>query len=101
MFTAGKTTNRSRFDVSPKLEVLSEIIAEAGAQCETNNVWVRCCLHTPIFLGPIGLRLQLAEPNGKQITSHSSIIRGAYWVKITAGKKTAAVLRRRRSRSLT
>ena len=19
---------------------------EAGAQCETNNVWVRCCLHT-------------------------------------------------------
>ena len=26
-------------------------------------------------------------PNGKQITSHSSIIRGAYWVKITAGKK--------------
>ena len=64
------------------------------------NVWVRCCLHTLIFLGPIGLRLQLAEPNGKQITSHSSIIRGAYWVKITAGKKTAAVLRRRRSRSL-
>ena len=51
------------------------------------NVWVRCCLHTLIFLGPIGLRLQLAEPNGKQITSHSSIIRGAYWVKITAGKK--------------
>ena len=31
-----------------------------------------------IFLEPIGL-LQLAEPNGKQITSHSSIIRGAYW----------------------
>ena len=61
---------------------------------------MRCCLHTLIFLGPIGLRLQLAEPNGKQITSHSSIIRGAYWVKITAGKKTAAVLRRRRSRSL-
>ena len=58
-------------------------------------------LHTLIFLGPIGLRLQLADPNGKQITSHSSIIRGAYWVKITAGKKTAAVLRRRRSRSLT
>ena len=55
------------------------------------NVWVRFCLHTMIFLGPIGLRLQLAEPNGKQITSHSSIIRGAYWVKITAGKKTAAV----------
>ena len=53
-----------------------------------------------IFLGPIGLRLQLAERNGKQITSHSSLIRGAYWVKITAGKKTAAVLRRRRSRSL-
>ena len=65
------------------------------------NVWVRCCLHTLIFLGPIGLRLQLADPNGKQITSHSSIIRGAYWVKITAGKKTAAVLRRRRSRRLT
>ena len=58
-------------------------------------------VHTLIFLGPIGLRLQLAEPNGKQITSHSSIIRGAYWVKITAGKKTAAVLRRRRSQSLT
>ena len=24
--------------------------------------------------------VKLAEPNGKQITSHSSIIRGAYWV---------------------
>ena len=58
------------------------------ADCRRNviflgpNVWVRCCLHTLIFLGPIGLRLQLAEPNGKQITSHSSIIRGAYWVKV-------------------